>query len=321
LGTIHFRGKIKLDGTNAGIQIQEDGTFLFQSRKHLIAPQMDNAGFATWATQQDEFLQGLYQNLKQMKPQWPVTVFGEWCGPGIQKGTSISQIDRKIFAVFAVLLGTANRNVPYLLSEPAEIEALLPKHADVFVLPWHTEPLALNFADPEQLEQHAEVINEHVQRVEQNDPWVSEHFHRQGTGEGIIFYPDPAQLDKFWKPLVLSLLFKAKGEKHQVVRQKRSAQVNPENLSNVRAFVAHVLTEVRLEQGLQEACAGQATFENTGAFLRWVQQDVRKENRLELESNQLTWKDVSKPLGHHAAKWFKARVLKQSFSGDEGKNH
>ena len=44
---IEYRGKIKLHGTNAAVQINKDGVFA-QSRNNIITPESDNAGFARW---------------------------------------------------------------------------------------------------------------------------------------------------------------------------------------------------------------------------------------------------------------------------------
>lgn len=66
----------KIDGTNAGLHISEDGQVVAQSRKRIITPDSDNYGFARWAADNADSLfqilgSGLY--------------FGEWWGQGIQR--------------------------------------------------------------------------------------------------------------------------------------------------------------------------------------------------------------------------------------------
>lgn len=39
----------KLDGTNASIEITDEGEFLVGSRNRYITPESDNYGFARWA--------------------------------------------------------------------------------------------------------------------------------------------------------------------------------------------------------------------------------------------------------------------------------
>lgn len=67
----------KVDGTNAAIQIPEDGSGVYaQSRKKVITPQSDNYGFARWVDEnQDEIRDLLGYGIH----------FGEWYGEGIQK--------------------------------------------------------------------------------------------------------------------------------------------------------------------------------------------------------------------------------------------
>lgn len=68
----------KIDGTNAAVGVQPDGTVYAQSRNRLITPgkTTDNAGFAAWVDDNADFLRdtlglGLH--------------FGEWWGAGIQR--------------------------------------------------------------------------------------------------------------------------------------------------------------------------------------------------------------------------------------------
>lgn len=63
----------KLDGTNAQILIDEDGTIQAASRKRLITPEDDNFGFAAWVKENADELRGL----------GPGRHFGEWWGAGI----------------------------------------------------------------------------------------------------------------------------------------------------------------------------------------------------------------------------------------------
>lgn len=80
----------KLDGTNAQVCVEEDGTVLAGSRTRWITPENDNAGFARWVKEhEDELRVGL----------GPGEHFGEWWGPGIQRRYSIPE---KRFSLFNV---------------------------------------------------------------------------------------------------------------------------------------------------------------------------------------------------------------------------
>ena len=94
-------------------------------------------------------------------------------------------MDQRYFAVFAALL-----NKDRLITNPARIEELLhysekevvPK--EIVVIPWQTEEIALVFSDQQQLLPKIEILNELVDRVEKEDPWVKERFGVSGSGEG-----------------------------------------------------------------------------------------------------------------------------------------
>jgi RNA ligase len=81
--TITSRAKVKLDGTNGGVQIFADGRVAAQSRTQIITPESDNLGFATWVSQNIDYF-------TQLASPEHATLFGEWCGQGIQKRTAIS---------------------------------------------------------------------------------------------------------------------------------------------------------------------------------------------------------------------------------------
>lgn len=79
----------KLDGTNACVVVNEDGTVHAQSRKRIITPEDDNYGFAAWVAANAEELSALGTGYH----------FGEWYGRGIQRNYGL---DERRFALFNV---------------------------------------------------------------------------------------------------------------------------------------------------------------------------------------------------------------------------
>ena len=299
-----YRAKIKLDGTNAALHSRPDG-FVAQSRTRLLTSDDDNYGFAAWALRERAWADGLHARVG------PAVVYGEWCGQGIQKRTAISKVPRNVFAVFAIQLGDPGRDSARLVIEPDRIAAMLPEHADVFVLPWYGEPVRLDFGDETQLQAGVERLNAMVEVVERCDPWVADVFGIEGLGEGLVLYPvqgvgfdegGAADRDQ-----LASLMFKAKGDKHRVARQKKAVVIDPEVAKSIDDFVSMMVTPARLEQGL-EAIGGIADMRKLGDFLRWVGQDVRKESVRELEAAGLEWKQVARRVSEVAKAWFSSRT-------------
>lgn len=294
--TIEYRAKVKLHGTNCGVQILPNGGVVAQGRNQLLTEEKDHMGFAAWVLSNVSLFEALAEADRHL------ILFGEWCGSGIQSGVSISQIGRKIFAVFAAQIGDHLAEAATLITSPEAIAALVPSHPDVHVLPWYGEPVKVSFADPAAA---AEALNAAVSAVEDNDPWVQEVFGVAGTGEGIVLYP---QLASAARDDITALMFKAKGDKHRVRKSKKAVEIDPEVLRSVEAFVETFATEARFEQGLAEACPDPATMKHMGGFLKWVGQDVKKESAADLESASLEWKQVAKPLTTAARKWFMAKL-------------
>ena len=291
---VTYRAKIKLHGTNAGVQVTPQGEVAAQKRTQIIQPNNDNAGFASWVEANIEYFRAL-------KSDRTLTIFGEWCGSSIQKGVAISQIERKVLAVFAIQYDGVF--VPGKLEvRPDKIREILPPHEDIFVLPYYGEAITLDFGDTTQLKAAAETINKMVETVESVDPWVKATFDIEGVGEGLVMYPETD--DVVIRDGYTRLMFKAKGEKHQVVRNKKAVQIDPEVAKSIDEFVNLFVTEARLQQALTEACDGKVDIKKMGQFLKWISQDIQKESSVELAAANLTWKQVNKSITTTARKWY-----------------
>jgi RNA ligase len=295
---ITYRAKIKLDGTNGGIQIFTDGKVAVQSRSQIISPENDNLGFANWVNQNIDY----FANLASSEH---ATIFGEWCGKGIQKRTAISEIDRKIFAVFAIQFGGIDGKVAKLETHPDKIGDFLPKHPDIFVLPFYGEPIVLDFGDRTQLESAVAILNQAVDTVEKVDPWVKETFGIEGIGEGLVMFPESGELAE--RLSYAELLFKAKGEKHQAVKTKQPVQIDPEVAQSIDDFVNLFVTPARLEQAVTAVGCDRFEMAKIGNFLQWFVADVQKESVAELEAAQLSWKEVNKAVMNVAKTWYQEK--------------
>lgn len=291
-----YRAKVKLHGTNAGIRVDPDGTVTAQSRNRDLTTDDDNAGFAAWVESHRDRFTAL------ARVDRPFVVYGGWCGRGIMKSCAIHQVKGPVLAVFAVQMGDEER--AHVWQEPTEIAQVLRLVRDLpalHILPWHGETVRVDFCDHGTLAAAVDCITPAVDRVEACDPWVRDTFGKEGVGEGLVYFPvnvRPA------RSVVTRLLFKAKGEKHRVNHQKKAVQIDPEVAASVEAFVDMMVTEARCEQAVAEACGGEYDKRHTGAFLRWVGNDVRDEGAAELEASGLEWGQVAKACNTRARDWF-----------------
>jgi hypothetical protein len=296
LPVVTYRGKVKLHGSNCAVQVTSDGVFA-QSRTALLTPEDDYKGFAAFVRDHVTYFRSL---------QAGVVVFGEWCGPGVEKGMAISQAAGKQFAVFAVKVGDQ------VIYEPAAVRSLVPAQGApslLHVLPWEGEAFTVDFGSREQLEAVAAQVNERVAAIEREDPWVKATFGLSGLGEGLVFYPVTVDGKPFAEgpERLAQLMWKAKGEKHRTAGTKTAAQVDASAVASIDEFVRLMVTDARLEQGLGAVAGGVRDPKLTGKFLTWVAADVEKESVAELAASRLTWSQVEKAVQARARQWYQQR--------------
>lgn len=229
-----YRGKIKLHGTNSGVQIRKTSVSA-QSRERVIVVGDDNMGFAGWVDNNLEYFEKFQDRILEGDQAVAITIFGEWCGRGIMKGTAISAIDRKIFAVFAIQFGESDDLDSIMFTEPDVIRLMMPINDDIYVLPWATNAISVDFMDNTNMEDNVSIMNKIVESVEHQDPWVKEVFGVNGIGEGVVFVPHNENgFCERWR--YSKMAFKAKGDKHAQVARKEQIEgihLNDEDERNV----------------------------------------------------------------------------------------
>jgi len=289
---LHCSGTVKIHGTNAGIRRCEDRSLRYFSRSREIQVGNDNAGFcAAMSELADNVLQDLFDDLERdLKGEGPVTVFGEWCGPGIQKGVGVNLLPSKLFVIFAALRGDEWMDIRHLrLADSAG------PHGIYSVYDFGEYAMVVDFSKPE-LSQNRLV--EVTERVEALCP-VAEFFGLEGIGEGVVWKPtSPEYSDsRYW--------FKVKGEKHSSSKVAKLVEVDVEAFRRKEELVAAVVTENRMAQGmalfLQEH---DLELKNIGHFLRWVFNDVLKEERDRIEASGFKEKDLGKNIADVAKRYY-----------------
>lgn len=308
LAPITYRGKVKLHGTNSGILVRPDGTVLAQSRSRIITPAEDNMGFATWVEANKSVFSEINRDV-------PVIIYGEWCGRGIQKGVAISAIDKAIFTVFAIQFGTSESDDSSVYVDPDIIgdilaDVYLPDN--VYILPWEGNAVTVDFFDDNSLRLAVDFMNAEVERVEKHDPFVQNVFGVEGTGEGLVYYPVSCEVTNSALPRdrFRRYTFKAKGEKHKVVKTKKAVQIDPEVAASIDAFVDQVATEARMEQAVTEGAKGKIDKKMLGPIIAWFSKDVKKDvdNGEVVLPDGVEWKLVAKALTSRIQKWYIAKV-------------
>ena len=149
-----------------------------QSRKRCLIDGVDNAGFAAWVRQPD--VVGFFGRQRE-----GTIVYGEWAGPGVQKGDAIGEVGHRVFCIFALAnmesgealcIPGMSRSIelePDVIRQRLESAAGAPLPENVHILPWHSAAFELTLGP---LKTRAFPANEGEEGGEEGD--------EEGDGEG-----------------------------------------------------------------------------------------------------------------------------------------
>lgn len=284
LPTINFKGTVKLHGTNAGVVMSPDGDVYAQSRNNILSLEKDNAGFAFFVEKNKEVFTDLLNCVAENTKEDYITIFGEWCGAGIQKGVGISELD-KMFVIFGCKVG--EEWVDYY-----HLEA--PEYRIFNIQNFPTYEMDIDFSNAKL---STNKLVEITEAVEAECP-VAKAFGVSGIGEGVVWTAD-------WKGK--RLMFKVKGEKHSSSKVKKLATVDTEKLENIQKFVEYSVTENRLNQAIEQVFtinSIEPSIKLTGDFLGWVVRDILKEELDTMIASGLEPKQVNGEISKHARQWW-----------------
>jgi len=279
---LEFKGTVKLHGTNAAIVKYINSDIKYQSRERELSLQQDNVQFMLNMSNVD-----LSEIFNYFKFNDHIAVYGEWCGSNIQKGVALTELP-KMFVIFGIKVDDVWVDLESLIIDWKSFN----QYNVYMIEQFPTYNVKIDFNKPEAIQN--ELIDLTI-KVEDECP-VGAYFNVKGVGEGIVFtsidYPD--------------LKFKSKGEKHSISKVKVINSINEEELNSIQEFIDYAVTENRLQQGLTYLKENgiEISQKNTGEYLRWVFNDIIKEESDVLVKNQIDPKKVNSKISEKARKWF-----------------
>ncbi|MFA5484894.1 MAG: RNA ligase family protein [Candidatus Pacearchaeota archaeon] len=304
LPTLTFTGTCKLHGTNASVVRSPNGDIYFQSRRAVITPMKDNAGFAFFAKSNEsifnDFFDKIVDRYKDSSDKH-IAIFGEWCGGNIQKGVAISGLP-KMFVIFAVKLSEEidGEMVSEYLPNQFWKDLNFPEFNIYNIYDFKTYSIDIDFNTPKYF---INKLVEYTLEVEDKCP-VGTHFGRSSingdnvTGEGIVW-------ETWYKGN--RIIFKTKGEKHSSSKVKKIVSVDTEKLDSIMEFIDYSVTENRLNQAIEQVFTIRSVEphkKHTGDFIKWIHNDIIEEESDVLNANGLEYKDVNKEISIKAKNWF-----------------
>lgn len=288
--TLLFCGTVKLHGTNASV-CQSNGERWFQSRSRIISITEDNMGFAFWAETKKESFDIIFSKFCNDKT---ISVFGEWCGIGIQKGVAISELQKQ-FIIFAIKI-----DGEWLTRD--ELKMSVSGSGLPTIYDFQTYHMLIDFSNPEEAQNELVRITE---EVEQRCP-VGHALGVDGVGEGVVW----SCVDENWLGDGSVMWFKVKGEKHSVTKVKTLASIDVEKVNSVKECVEKICTENRMKQALQKIKEQvlDTDIKNMGCFLRFLASDCIREELDTIVESGLEPKDVGKAISDKGRKWFMNKI-------------
>lgn len=339
--TLTFKGTVKLHGTNSSVyNVLSNDELVVQSKNNVITPEADNAGFANYVKANESLFKEIFNQVKKQYPDAvenkTAVIYGEWCGGSIQKGVALSGLP-KMFVVFAMKLTDNKEQANELINTNSEdneeeinqqiniaeneqwffeeqirnvLEAVdkekLQKIKLFNVFDFETFEVTVDMTNPKLTQNQ---IIEYTNQVEKECP-VGKVFGVSGIGEGIV-----------WRCITVlpelntqDLVFKVKGEKHSVSKVKTIAEVDEVKLNSIKEFVDAVVTENRLQQGLDYLKEQNLEVipQNMGPFLKWLANDCLKEESGMMEASKLDKKEVMPSISNKAKQWFLVQIGNQA---------
>ena len=287
--TLTFKGTVKLHGTNAGVSFNEGGYWI-QSRENIITPEKDNAGFAFFVESKKNVFKKFVDQINSANffglRNNTVTIYGEWCGGNIQKGVAICNLPKSFF-IFGVKVTPHTNSEEEQKAKPA---FWIPSHYlkspedNIYnIEDFQTWEMEIDFNYPELVQNK---LGELTLAVEEECP-IGKAFGFSGVGEGIV-----------WSCNYNGVVhrFKVKGEKHSSSKVKKLAEVDVEKINSIKEFVDYAVTESRFNQGIEKTFPNNEPIDvkKMGQLMKWIVDDIIKEEMDTMVQNKLEPKDVGK---------------------------
>jgi hypothetical protein len=284
--TVKFKATVKTHGSNCSICKYKDGTYTFQSRESELTLLEDNLQFMN--TMQLKDYKKLFENIEFENY---CCIYGEWVGKKIQSKVAVSKIERT-FIIFAIKIDDKYKNI----ADYPQLSLHSDRIYNTLEFPnWDIE---IDFNKPE--EESNRLMNM-VLEIEKECP-VGKSLGVIGIGEGLVFEHNEK----------LRYIFKLKGDKHagkSKIKIPRIINEEDKEKEKVINIVIKQITPIwRLAQMLESTFninnGGRITRDKLGDYIKNVLNDIIKEEMDIITKNNLTLKELTKPISNIARLYF-----------------
>jgi hypothetical protein len=313
-----YIGTVKLHGTNISIvyTLSNRETPQFQSRNQIITPTKDNMGAAAFLSKAP--LRPLIDEIMRIYQQEDFTevlIAGEWAGEGIHKGIALSSLPR-FYAIFNIRIDG------HWVDLRKYTTVHLSEHRIYNIMNFTTYSINIDFqTDTSDIIAEMENLTNVVAskcpvgaELKEDLPALMAGLDVSGskkkkpvpvsTGEGIVWtlVPEPPFDTTLYNFKTKSEQFLTSAKAPKEPRVGRSGE-----LAKAKDFAEFALAERRYEQGveyLREVGKDPKDTKNLGEFIKWVANDVIKEEGWRMEEAGTNEQDVRKAVTDSARAWY-----------------
>lgn len=281
---ITFKGSEKLHGENMAVCYSQ-GELWVQGRNHIRTLLDDQNGMALFVDNTKSSWIAMFNQLEDLfdiNPQSHTIVIDcEWAGGNIQKGNSAcSGVDKGAY-IFDYIRVAHN--------ETDEIETFsssnlrTPIEDSIYLMSsFGSYELTLDFNDPVKCE---EQLKQLAESIENSSPIAKYHNKPANVGEGVYLYgTDGTNIYRL----------KAKGDKHggKPKVKRKQFPIDDEQLTKLTTLADKVTPTWRLSQAI--TVTGATEMKHVGEVLKWVIQDVAKEEMTVLQEAGVELKELNR---------------------------
>ena len=298
----------KIHGSQNGVCYNHVDGMWTQSKKQITTPEKDNAGSSSFCTGREDVLVQIIENIAEEHSinlsKHGIALFGEFCGGNIQKLSAVTSLDKRLILfryckVFPIEpttndLGEEVANF-WVVTSHKGINCSNNENGIYNIMDFPTYNVSIDFNTPTL--SYNSIIEMVENDIEPNSP-VGNQFGVDGNvGEGVVL--------EFMRDNVLYRA-KIKGEKHSNSKVKVLKPVDDEKEQAKIDFVNYAVPP-RLEQALVESMdivnGGTPDIKKTGDFIRWLINDIIKEESDVLVEKGIVPKDINSLVSKMGRNW------------------
>jgi hypothetical protein len=327
---IKFYGSVKLHGTNGSICYQQSTNKIWiQSRERVlddivIGPSIkddikllklirnnDNQNFAEFCNMNKKEFMVIFNNIyknQTIVESDIITLYGEWCGKGVQKKVGISRLD-KLFVIFDVKITTKDNYTSRWMGIEELVNVKLNNNINnkiqiYNIYSFQSWSVDIDFNFPKNALENLMKITKDVE----NECPVAKYFGITGIGEGVVWVSREHTNGEKYR-------FKVKGKLHRVTATAKSASISPPIYKSIDEFIQKTVTENRLNQGIDRVFTQNGIkltdidMKYYGKFIKWVINDINDEESDVMSIIKLKKNEIGKIINNQLKMWFVKKYI------------